>query len=71
MASLNFPVFKTKIDGLDKKFDLTSPEARKEYFQAKAGKEIKKMKDFLQENSFIAYLLGKKLRQGHLCQNVS
>ncbi len=60
MASLNFPVFKTKIDGLDKKFDLTSLETRKEYFQAKAGNEINKLKEFLQENSFIAYLLGKK-----------
>ena len=60
MASLNFPLFKTKIEGLDKKFDLTSPEGRKDYFEAKAGLEIKKLKDYLQENSFIAYLLGKK-----------
>ena len=60
MANLNFPVFKTKVDGLNKAFDLTSPEGRKDYFEAKAGLEIKKLKDYLQENSFIAYLLGKK-----------
>jgi adenylate kinase family enzyme len=60
MSSLNFPLFKTKIEGLDKKFDVTSLEGRKEYFQAKAGPEIKKLKEYLQESSFIAYLLGKK-----------
>jgi len=60
MSSLNFPLFKTKIDGLNKKFDITSPQGRKEYFEAKAGIEIKKLQDYLQNNSFIAYLLGKK-----------
>jgi len=60
MSSLNFPLFKTKIEGLDKRFDITSPSGRAEYFEAKAGPEIKKLKGYLQENSFIAYLLGKK-----------
>ncbi len=60
MSSLNFPLFKTKIEGLDKKFDITSPVGRAEYFSAKAGVEIQKLKDYLQESSFIAYLLGKK-----------
>jgi adenylate kinase family enzyme len=56
----DFPLFQTKIEGLTKKFNLTSPQERKEYFQAKAGKEIEKLQEFLQENTFIAYLLGKK-----------
>ncbi|MDD5433321.1 MAG: nucleoside monophosphate kinase [Candidatus Pacebacteria bacterium] len=60
MASLNFPLFKTKTPGVDQKFDITSPQGRQEYFQAKAGPEIAKLKKYLQENSFIAYLLGKK-----------
>lgn len=60
MSSLNFPLFKTKISGVDKRFDITSPQGRAEYFQAKAGPEIARLKDYLQENSFIAYLLGKK-----------
>ncbi|MFH0740142.1 MAG: nucleoside monophosphate kinase [bacterium] len=60
MSSLNFPLFKTKVDGLDKRFDITSPVGRAEYFQAKAGLEIEKLKSYLHENSFIAYLLGKK-----------
>ena len=57
---MDFPIFKTKIKGLDKKFDLISPEGQKEYFMAKAGKEIGELREFLQEHTFIAYLLGKK-----------
>ncbi len=57
---MKFPVFKTKIKGLNKKFDLTDPEQEKEYFELKAGKEIEKLREFLKENSFVAYLLGKK-----------
>ena len=56
----DFPITKTKVDGLDKKFNLSDPAQRKEYFEAKAGEEIKKLKDYFQDNTFIAYLLGKK-----------
>lgn len=57
---MEFPIFKTKVEGTDKVFDLTSPESRKQYFELKAGEEIKRLRDYLKENSFIAYLLGKK-----------
>lgn len=57
---VEFPVFKTKVEGLEKKFNLTNPQEQKEYFEAKAGKEIEKLKQYLKENTFIAYLLGKK-----------
>ncbi len=57
---MDFPLFKTKIDGCDKKFDLTAVDQRQEYFDLKVGNEIKKLKEYLKENSFIAYLLGKK-----------
>jgi len=43
-----------------KKFNLSDPEERKEYFEQKAGEEIKKLKEYLKSNTFIAYLLGKK-----------
>ena len=56
----DFPVFKTKIDGLEKTFDLTDPQGQADYFQAKAGPEIEKLKKYLADNSFIAYMLGKK-----------
>lgn len=55
-----FPIFKTKIEGLEKKFDLTNPKERQEYFGAKAGPEIKRLRDYLKNNTFVAYLLGKK-----------
>ena len=57
---MRFPIFKTKIEGLDRKFNLTDPKEQKEYFQLKAGKEIEKLKEYLKENTFVAYLLGKK-----------
>lgn len=56
-----FPLFKTKDEGMDKKFDLSNPEERKEYFQLKAGDEIAKLKKFFDEGkTFVVYLLGKK-----------
>jgi len=59
MKDLDFPIFKTKSD-VYKKFDLTDVNSRREYFEYKAGAEIKKLKDYLQNNTFIAYLMGKK-----------
>jgi len=55
-----FPLFKTKVDGLDKVFDLTKPEDQKEYFELKAGDDIRKLREYLKNHTFIAYLLGKK-----------
>ncbi len=56
----NFPVIKTKTSEVTKKFDLTDPKQRKEYFELKAGPEIAKLKKYLKNNTFVAYLLGKK-----------
>ena len=50
---MQFPLFKTKIKGLDKKFDLIDPKEREKYFKAKAGKEIKELKEFLREKVLI------------------
>ena len=58
--NIQFPIFKTKIEGLNRQFDLTDPVEREEYFQAKAGEDIKKLRNYLENNTFIAYLLGKK-----------
>ena len=54
------PLFKTKVDNLNQTFRLTDPKEQKEYFEAKAGEEIKKLQTFLKHGSFIVYLLGKK-----------
>lgn len=59
MKGLDFPLYKIRID--DKtKYNLNTVEGRKEYFEAKTGKEIKKLKTFLRKNTFVAYMLGKK-----------
>lgn len=60
MKDIKFPIFKTKVDNSSKKFDLTDFNQRQEYFEFKVGKEIKKLREYLKENTFIAYLLGKK-----------
>jgi len=54
-----FPIFKTKTEN-SPYFNLSDPEDRKKYFQLKAGDEIEKLKKYLEKNTFIAYLLGKK-----------
>ena len=59
VKNIEFPIFKNKTDS-SKKFDLTDFEQRQAYFDFKAGKEIKKLREYLKENTFIAYLLGKK-----------
>jgi len=56
----DFSIFKTKVERVTKKFNLSDPRERAEYFQAKAGTEIAKLKKYLQNNTFIVYLLGKK-----------
>ncbi|HEY4520357.1 MAG TPA: nucleoside monophosphate kinase [Candidatus Paceibacterota bacterium] len=55
----NFPVFKTKM-GSNRKFRLEDPADRVKYFNYKAGLEIKKIKKYLDKNTFVAFLLGKK-----------
>jgi len=57
---MEFPIIKTKILGLNRKFNLTDPEETKEYFQLKVGKEIEGLRRYLEKNTFVAYLLGKK-----------
>lgn len=50
----------TKKDGLTQKFNLSNIEERKNYFEAKAGEEIGRLKKHFENNTFIAYWLGKK-----------
>ena len=57
--SYEFPLFKTKSSN-HKKFNLDDPKDRQKYFNYKVGKEIKKIKKFLEKNTFVAFLLGKK-----------
>jgi adenylate kinase family enzyme len=61
MNRVDLPIFKTRIDDLDRKFNLNDPEERGEYFVLKAGKEIEKIRKYLNGGkTFVGYLLGKK-----------
>jgi adenylate kinase family enzyme len=56
---MDFPIDKIKM-GDEKRFNLSDPKEREEYFQLKCGPEIEKLRNYLDNNTFIAYLLGKK-----------
>jgi len=60
MRDINFPIFKTKVEGVTERFNLNDPAGRRKYFDAKMGPEIKKINEFLSKNSFVGFLLGKK-----------
>ena len=73
MRDLEFPLFSTKGGSASsgktfkkfdltgyKKFDLADVKSRQAYFEYKCGPEIKKLRDYLKKNTFIAYLMGKK-----------
>ncbi|MBU3934790.1 nucleoside monophosphate kinase [Patescibacteria group bacterium] len=60
MKNINFPIFKTKSKDNSRSFDLTDFNERQAYFEYKAGPEIKKLRSCLEENTFIAFLMGKK-----------
>lgn len=60
MKGIEFPIFKTKTEGISQKFNLDDSEERKKYFTAKAGQEIEKMRKYLENKTFVGYLLGKK-----------
>lgn len=54
-----FPFLKTKTN-LKRSFNLLDGKDERAYFKAKCQKQIEKLKDFVREKTFIAYLLGKK-----------
>lgn len=55
---MKFPILKTKIG--KRVFNLEDEKEEREYFEFKAGEEIKRLRKFLEKNTFVAYLLGKK-----------
>lgn len=57
---MRFPVVATKTSGVSKRFDLSTPSGRKPYFEAKVGKEIKKLQRYLQKNHVLINMIGKK-----------
>lgn len=60
MRGFNFPIFKTRVAGLDEKFALEDPVERRKYFDAKAGTEIEKLREYLRTGKFVGFLIGPK-----------
>ena len=60
MKGIDFPVFRTKTEGVAEAFNLNDPAGRRNYFDAKAGDAIKKLRSYLKEKTFVAFLIGKK-----------
>ncbi|MEK9200826.1 MAG: hypothetical protein AAB909_02495 [Patescibacteria group bacterium] len=60
MKGLEFPVIGTKKPGFDEVFNLSDRDSRAKYFEAKAGPEIEKIKQYLKSGTFMAYMVGKK-----------
>ncbi len=60
MKNINLPVFTTKDPAVTERFRLEDPVERRRYFEAKAGKEIEVLRDYLSKNTFIGILLGPK-----------
>ena len=57
---MEFPLFNTKQLSKGEVYDLNDPVERKKYFEAKLGTKIEDVKSFLENNSFVAFLLAKK-----------
>src|SRR3989338_5688841 len=60
MPKFSFPIFKTKTEGVTAAFQLENPAERRKYFDAKAGKAIEGLREYLRGNTFVGFLLGPK-----------
>lgn len=61
MKNSEFPIFKTKSPEDSPVFHLEDPASRRNYFDFKAGNEIRKLRGYLESgNTFVGFLLGKK-----------
>lgn len=57
--TVDISIYKTKTNS-DKTFDLANPGQRQIYFEQKIGNEIEQIKVYLENHTFVAFLMGKK-----------
>jgi adenylate kinase family enzyme len=60
MKDIDFPIYKTKREGIAQVYNLNDPVQRKTYFEAKLGPQVAAIKKFLEKKAFVAFLIGKK-----------
>jgi adenylate kinase family enzyme len=58
---MDFPIFNSKELSDGRTYNLTHPPERLQYFHAKLGTKIDDVKEFLDNHSFVSYMLAKKL----------
>jgi len=58
--SLKIPLFNSKSYPVSRSFDLNDPTDRKAYFKEKLGDKIEKIKEFLDTQTFVGYMVAKK-----------
>lgn len=57
---IEFPIFNSKVLSNGKSYVLTDRSDRLQYFHAKLGTKIEDIKELLERNSFVGYMLAKK-----------
>lgn len=60
MLPMDFPLFNTKALGTGKVYDLNDPVDRRRYFEDKLGSKLDDIKEFLDNNTFVGFMLAKK-----------
>ena len=58
---MEFPLFNTKALSDGNTYNLNDPANRRKYFKAKLGQKIDDIKEYMDNNTFIAYFVAKKL----------
>ena len=56
----DFPFYNTKKLSIGKTYDLNDPVDRRKYFKDKMGDKIEELKTYLDENTFVGFLVAKK-----------
>lgn len=57
---MDFPLFNTKALGTGKVYDLNDSVDRRRYFEDKLGSKLDDLKEFLDNNTFVGFMLAKK-----------
>lgn len=60
IAPMDFPLFNSKALGLGKTYDLNDAVDRRKYFEDKLGPKLEDLKEFLDNNTFVGFMLAKK-----------
>lgn len=57
---MDFPIFNTKSLSKGKRYDLNDPAQRRAYFEDKLGEKLEKIKEYLDNRTFVGFMLAKK-----------